>query len=477
MRLRAALVSAALLTAGCGPAPEPATPTRLTLTPCVVGGIEGRCGSLQVPENRATRTGRTIGLNIVMLPARGEQPATDPIFYLAGGPGQSATSVATAGAVDLALRDQRDFVFVDQRGTGGSNALDCELPGSAADPQGYLDSVFQVGVMERCRDRLAAIADPRLYTTSTAADDLDDVREALGYARVNLIGSSYGTRAALTYMRRHPAHVRSAVLNGVAPPDLKNPLYHARESQRALDAVFDRCAADPACRTAFPRVREEFQALLARLDREPARVMLTPPGAGAATQVRLTRYAFADTVRMMLYRTEGMRHVPLVVHQTYGGDFSLIVQRAVEQRRSNARLAHGMLLATTCAEDVARIRDDEIRDLTAGTFLGPDRVRDQKQVCAIWPRGEVPSDDAEPVRSEAPVLLLSGDLDPVTPPAWADVALRTLPNGRHIVAPGAHGLGGRCITQIVADFIRSGSTKDLETSCSAEVGLPPFVTK
>jgi pimeloyl-ACP methyl ester carboxylesterase len=414
---------------------------------------------------------------MVVLPARSRTPAPDPIFYLAGGPGQGATSLATTGIVDLSLRDDRDLVFVDQRGTGGSNALDCELPGSPADPQGYLDEVFQVDVMERCRDRLAAIADVRLYTTAVAADDLDDVRAAMGYGRVNLIGVSYGTRAALTYMRRHPAHVRSAVLNGVAPPDLKNPLYHARESQRALDAVFERCAAETACRAAFPQLREEFQSVIARLDREPARVMLTPPGADTAAEVRLTRYAFADTVRMMLYRVGEMRQVPLVVHQAYRGDFSTLLQLAVGQRRSNGGLAHGMLLATTCAEDIARIRDDEIQNLTAGTFLGPDRVRDQKQVCGIWPRGEVPADDAEPVRSDAPVLLLSGTLDPVTPPEWADVALRTLPNGRHIVAPGAHGLGGPCIGRIVREFVTAGSTKGLDTSCTAEVALPPFVVR
>ena len=377
----------------------------------------------------------------------------------------------------MSLQERRDLVFVDQRGTGGSNALDCELPGSPADPQGYLDPVFQVRVFERCRDLLATHADVKQYTTAAAADDLDDVRAALGYDRVNLDGGSYGTRAALTYMRRHPARVRSAVLNGVAPPALKNPLYHARESQRALDGLFDRCAADAPCRSAFPRIRDEFRELVARLDREPARVSLSLPGSNAPIPVRFNRYAFADTVRMMLYRADAARHVPLAVHQAYRGDFSALVQRAMDQRRSNARLAHGMLLTTTCTEDVVRIREDEILDLTAGTFLGPDRVRDQKQVCSIWPKGDVAADDAEPVRSDAPVLLLSGTLDPVTPPQWADGALRSLPNGRHVVVPGAHGVGGPCIAQIVRDFLGAGSARDLGTSCTVDIALPAFVLR
>jgi pimeloyl-ACP methyl ester carboxylesterase len=475
--VRAAILSGVAATIACGSRAGPPEPARLSLAPCSVGGIDARCGSLTVFENRSTRTGRTIALNMIMLPATGQSPAPDPIFYLAGGPGQAATRVAATGVVDLSLREQRDLVFVDQRGTGGSNPLDCELPGSPEDPQGYLDEVFQAGVVERCRDRLASTADVRLYTTATAADDLDDVRAALGYARVNLIGGSYGSRAALTYMRRHPANVRSAVLEGVAPSSLKNPLYHARESQRALDAVFDRCAAEAGCRAAFPRVREEFQEIVQKLDREPARVQLTPPGGGAPATVHLSRYAFADTIRMMMYGVEGMLNVPLVVHRAHTGDFSLLVQRAVRQRRGVTDLAHGMLLSTTCAEDVVRIRDDEIPALTAGTFLGADRVRMQKQVCAIWPRGEVPADDADPVRSDAPVLLLSGSLDPVTPARWADEALRTLPNGRHVVAPGAHGLGGPCISQITRDFLTRGSTKDLDTSCAAEMTLPAFVTR
>lgn len=475
MRLTAALLASALLSAGCASVRESPEPARLTLGPCVIGGAEARCGSLVVPENRATRTGRTIGLNTVVLPASGQQRLPDPIFYLAGGPGQGATSLATTGLVDPALRDQRDLVFVDQRGTGESNPLACELPGSPADPQGYVESVFQVAVMEKCRADLAPRADVRLYTTADAADDLDDIRAALGYERINLLGGSYGTRAALIYMRRHPARVRSAVLNGVAPPSLKNPLYHAREAQRALDALFDLCDSDPPCHAAFPRIREEFRAVVERLEREPAAVPLTLPGAAPIT-VRFSRYAFADAVRMMLYGEAGASNIPLAVHQAYLGNFSVIAQRAVNQRRSNARLMHGMLLATTCAEDVARITDDEVRTLTAGTFLGADRVRQQKEVCAIWPRRDGQSEDGRPVQSDSPVLLLSGTLDPVTPAAWADEALRTLPNGRHLVVPGAHGVAGPCISQIVRQFISAGSAKDLDTACTAGIRLPPFVT-
>lgn len=473
---RTMLTALAIAAIGCGSPPETRAPNTITLTPCAVAGMDARCGSLLVPEDRTARAGRTIALNIVVLPSQ-TQPSAEPVFYLAGGPGQGATSLAGTGLVDLTLREQRDLVFVDQRGTGQSNPLECDLPGSPADPQGYLTEVFQTGVMEKCRDALAARADVRHYTTPMAADDLDDVRAALGYSRINLSGGSYGTRAALTYMRRHPTHVRSAVLNGVAPPALRNPLFHARESQSAIDRLFDECAADPSCRGSFPNVREEFQQVLLRLDREPAKVSIVVERGAVPAAGRLSRYAFADAIRMMMYGVEGTRRVPLVVHRAYEGDYSLVVQRAVAQRRSNSRLAHGMLLSTTCQEDIARIRDEDVGPITAGTFLGPARVLQQRQVCGIWPQNPVPAEGGAPVHSEAPVLLLSGTLDPVTPPRWADEALKSLPNGRHIVVPGAHGIGGPCITQIVRSFLQAASTQALDTACTAEIRLPPFVIR
>ena len=468
---------ATLLTLSCNQPRDHTAPSKLQVAPCAIAGRDGRCGSLTVPENRTTRHGRTIDLNIVILPARSGTPASDPIFFLAGGPGQAATAIASSGGFNPSLQDDRDLVFVDQRGTGASNPLECELPGSPADPQSYLGDVFQTAVFEKCRDALASHADVTQYTTADAADDLDDVRVALGYGRINLIGGSYGTRASLIYMRRHPDGVRAAVLNGVAPPSLLNPLYHARNAQMAMDAVFAECAGDRACNSAFPRLPEEFHAVLERLDKQPARVSMTGPGTGAPTTVMLSRYAFAETIRMMLYGVNGSRHVPLVVHQAFRGDFSEVVQRAMDQRRGNSELQHGLLLATTCAEDVARIREDEIAAATTGTFLGPDRVMHQRAVCAIWPKGHVDTEDVAPVRSDAPVLLFSGTLDPVTPPIWAEDALRSLPNGRHIVVPGAHGVGGMCVGRIIRDFLAAGSTKNLETSCTKEIRLPPFITK
>jgi pimeloyl-ACP methyl ester carboxylesterase len=448
----------------------------LKLRPCTVPGVdeELRCATLTVYEDRAAATGRHIDLNIVILPARHTEPKPDPVFVLAGGPGQAATSLA-AGLGNSRYRAERDVVLVDQRGTGASNPLACTLPGTDAEPQGYLAGIFGLtSAFEHCRDELETRADLRLYTTPLAMADLDDVRAALDYDRINLAGSSYGTRAALVYMRAYPARVRTAILNGVAPLALRNPLYHARDAQRAVDSVLDECAADADCRNAFPDLREEYRTLLARLEARPAAVRIRTPAGDSAT-VRLSRSAFAEALRVMMYDGARTRLVPLLIHRAHAGDLRAFAQVALDGNR-NVRdvLAFGMLLSVVCAEDIARIDPAEIAALTAGTALGDGRVRQQMRVCDSWPAGDVPPDYADPVRVDVPVLLLSGTLDPVTPPEWAEEAARHLPRALHIVAPGAHGVAGPCINAIERQFLATGDPDRVDTRCVAAMTLGPF---
>src|SRR6185369_15826427 len=266
--------------AGAHPAPSPADApggkpprtVRQRLTPCHVPGLgeEVLCGTLPVWENRAAASGRKIELNLVVLPARSPNPVPDPLVYFEGGPGYAATAEAAGLAEFLGgIRAERDILLVDQRGTGRSHPLNCAQPGSDDDLQGYLRDLFPLDALRACLPKLDG--DPTLYTSDTAADDLDEVRAYLGYERLNLLGGSYGTRAAQVYMRRHPEHVRSAILDGYVPIDARMPLYIARQSQVALDKLFDDCADDPACRAAFPSPRAELQALLARFEKGPAR--------------------------------------------------------------------------------------------------------------------------------------------------------------------------------------------------------------
>jgi pimeloyl-ACP methyl ester carboxylesterase len=457
-----------------------AHPTRgsMTLHPCDVPGVAGggRCGALTVYENRASGTGRRISLNIVVVPAAGLTPARDPVFWLEGGPGGAATGAIgpVSNQCLRGVRTDRDLVFVDQRGTGKSSPLDCDLGDSPADLDRYFGPLFPVDLVRACREKLEQTADLTQYTTSIAADDLDDVREALGYPVINLAGASYGTQAALVYMRRHREHVRSSFLVGVAPPDFRLPLPFARAAQHALDMTLADCAADRSCHDAFPNVRREFDAVLARFDRGPLQVTMTDPATGRPRVVTLTRESYVEHVRLQLYNTFGARMVPAVVHQAFLENY-LPFQRVASTNEPS--LARGMYLSVTCSEDTPFINEAEIVRETSGTFVGDRRVRAHLAACAEWPRAHVPRTFLDPVSSDVPTVFYSGEADGSTPPWIADSEIRFLSNGRLIrVEHTGHQVAGPCAWNLMRDFISRPSAADLDASCVAGISRPPFVT-
>ncbi len=430
-------------------------------------------GLYPVSENRAEGEGRKIALEVLVLPAKSEKPQPDPIFYLAGGPGVNALTARIAFR-DASWRQDRDIVFISQRGTGGTVRLDCDLPGGDDDLAGYLNPAFDPESFRDCLRELELKADLRRYSTPAAMDDIDEIRAALGYGQINLMGGSYGTRAALVYMRRHPETVRCAVLNGVAPLKFTNPLYHAWGAQLAIERIFAECAEEEACNAAFPNLPSKLAAVLNRLEAEPAAVTVRHPATGEEVPATLGREGFAEGLRVMMYRDS--RRVPLHIQRAYEGDLDAVAQAALEAERSVRDLiAFGMLMCVTCSEDVARIDPELVGPLTAGTFSGPGRVRRQMEACEVWPRSDLPEGFAEPVVVEVPVLILSGSLDPVTPPEWGELLAAQLPHGRHVIVPGAHGVMGPCVNGIVQQLLDSGSVADLDTSCVKKMGLGPFV--
>jgi pimeloyl-ACP methyl ester carboxylesterase len=430
-------------------------------------------GTFTVWEDRAAAEGRTLDLAVVVLHARSHALRADPIFFLAGGPGRDATTLVD-GWIDAPMRDERDVVLVSQRGTGGAHRLGC-AGGEHADLQSYLGPMFREDVFRACLTQLSARADLTQYSTSIAMDDLDEVREALGYEKINLYGTSYGTRAALVYMRQHPERVRSAILEGVAPIAFTSPLRDAREAQTALDAILEECESTPGCHEAFPELRAELAAVLARLSVEPVSVSIAHPDSGASVDVRLDRADFAEALRVLMYYLPTSRRVPLLVHRAAQGDFRPFASAAIESnRRLRQRLAHGLFLCVTCSEDVAGIDPSSVARETAGTFLGDDRVRQRMAVCSFWPKSSLPDDFASPVAVDVPTLILSGTLDPVTSPRCGAEAARHLANARHVVVPGAHGLRDPCVASLRLAFLAEPDPSALDTSCVAAVQLPPF---
>lgn len=451
------------------------------LKPCRIGGVDEEllCGKLTVFENRKTRTGRTIDLNVVVLPAFDQKHKGDPLFDLAGGPGAASTDAADFYAgPGKEYRQQRDVVLVDQRGTGQSNRL--SIPQEKT-PQHYLSEMYPVDYVREMRHALEQRADLTQYTTSIAMDDLDDVRAWLGYDKINLLGGSYGTQAALVYMRRHPEHVRSAILLAVAPTDLKMPLHHSESAARAIDLLLGECEQDVACHGAFPQIRDDWRNVLAQLEKQPARVEYSQPAKTALTTVEVQRDVFAEKIRMWMYGRDKAARIPLIIHHAAAGDFALFLQQAIKPSIPDF-VADGMYLSVTCAEDVPFINQKEAAAMNANNPFGNYRVFQQTRACGMWPRGEIPADFLEPVRSNAPVLIFSGNLDPVTPPKYGEEVAKYLPNSRHVIIPeAAHEVGGLtdlgCIDRIALEFLNKGNAKNLDTSCVERMARPPFATK
>jgi pimeloyl-ACP methyl ester carboxylesterase len=423
-----------------------------------------------VPEDRGASDGRRIDLFLAVVPAIAGRPEPDPLVFLAGGPGQAATeSFVQLPQAFARISRHREIVLLDQRGTGSSHPLDCDVPTDL--------EVARADVAALARGCLETLdANPRLYTTSVAVDDLEAVRRALGYERLNLYGVSYGSRVALAYLRRHPAHVRSVILDGVVPADVALSSGVSRNAQRGLDAIFARCEADPACSQAFPELRVHVEALAKRLEARPLDLSLRDPATGDPTKLRLTRDRFAGAVRLLSYAPETASLLPLLIETAFrDGDFApLAAQSLILERELAESFSYGMQFAVACTEDVPFASTDA--KSTEATYLGSQPFRFLAQICAEWPQGVRPADFRTPVVSDVPVLLLSGELDPITPPSDAARAAKTLRRSRHIVAPGqGHSVAARgCIPRLMSQFVDAGSATDLDTDCVAALEPAPF---
>jgi pimeloyl-ACP methyl ester carboxylesterase len=478
--------STAVATARARAAP-PATPRTLgslAFTPCTLPsqlgapGVEAQCGSLPVAENPALPQGRKVVLGIAWIPAEEDgEKAPDPVFLLAGGPGQSAT--ASYPAVAPAFKDvlkQRGVVLVDQRGTGKSNPLQCE---DIAEGEPSLDeAAMQQAMLEavaRCRDALSRRADLRFYTTTDAVRDLDAVRQAIGADTINLLGISYGTRVAQQYARAYPRHTRTLVLDSVAPNDLFLGNDFARNLESALDLQFARCGKIPACATALGDPRGQLDALMARLEADPPLVAYRDASTGQSQRERLLPAHIAGLARMYAYSPMVSSILPLLIHEGAQGRFDgLMALSKMLGSQLSDQMAYGMQLSVICSEDADGLKDDPGM---AASLLGNSLVAGLVAQCDAWPKGKRPADFHAPLASDVPALLLSGELDPVTPPAYAARVVKTLPGGRSLVlrGQGHNVIGAGCMPKLFAQFLESADAKGLDAACLDKLAYtPPF---
>jgi len=442
---------------------------------------KAECGSLLVAENPAQSLSdsatddrvRSISLRIARVPASDQkQRLEDPIFFFAGGPGQAASETwpIVAGAMREANK-RRDVILVDQRGTGGSNKLQCDL-GEAE----FVADIDLDEIRQQTRECLTGLdADPRFYTTSVAATDIEAVRQALGLGQINLVGVSYGTRAAQVYLRQYPRQVRSMVLDSVAPPQVLLGTEHAPMLDLALERIFARCRAQSDCFDRFGDPAERLQQLRKDLNAASPSLTMRMPSSGARETIPVTRDLLAVAVRLLSYASETQALLPIVLEQAELGDWQPLAAQALMQVGNlTEMLARGMELSVICSEDVPFYPDDLNH---SNTLLGNTLLDVMRAQCDVWPQGKVPTGFHDPLNNaEVPVLLLSGEVDPVTPPRYGDQAAAQFARSAHWVIPGqGHSvLRHGCLPDKLAEFLEQPDPSALDASCIDDIQASPF---
>ena len=459
--------------------PLQAAEGRPGLKPCLLQGVEhdAWCGVARRPLDPAQPAGVLIDVHYAVLPALARNRKPDPVMFFAGGPGQSAMELGgTVSRLLARLAYRRDIVLIDQRGTGRSASLACPAIEPTAPLAGALNVARQLDRLKACLARLQSLphGDLRQYTTTIAMQDADAVRQALGVAQVNVVGGSYGTRAALEYMRQFPKAVRRAVIDGVAPPDMVLPAAMSTDNQAAFDTVLAACRAEAPCLQRHPSLAEDWRRLLASL---PQDAMVAHPLTGAAERVVLTRDGVLNLVRAPLYVPALAAALPLAVSEAARGRFEpLLGLASATSGRATAALSEGMHYSVVCAEDLPRL--GRATDAPGGDF-GTSVAGLYREVCADWPRGEVPAAFYKIPAAPVATLVLSGGADPATPPRHGERAARALGSqALHIVvAHAGHGVMGLpCMRDVLFRFIDADSDAlalKVDTACAAHIPRPP----
>jgi len=438
---------------------------------------EAWCTAFPVAENRADPHSRVITLKLAVLRSSAQLPSKDMLVFLAGGPGQAATDSAGQIASMLEpLRAHRDVLLLDQRGTGGSNALNCKGSDDTAtqdDSNGFDADKLRHSVAD-CLKQLSDRADPRYYTTTVAAQDLEDVRKAFGSPQFDLVGVSYGTRMAQQYLMRYPDAVRSVILDSVVPNSQALGEDFARNLDDALKAQFARCTAEAACKQHFGDPDQTLYQLRDALRANPHQVSFRDPESYRTVKRVLNEDSLAGVVRMFAYTPATAALLPLSIDAAAHGDVGpLLGQAKILSGDLDDLMGSGMQYSVICSEDADLLVP---RPQDADTILGTHMIEALKAVCSVWPKGARPADFHQPLKTSTPVLLLAGQYDPVTPPRYAEEVAAGLPNARVLVLKGqGHSvMATGCMPQLVKHFVEKLDPKTLDAKCLDQLQPTPI---
>ena len=471
---------ATLLGASAASADSSGAPA-LELSDCRISAGPGapsmaaRCATMIRPLDPSGEVAGAIELRVAVVPALNLTPQPDPLVPIAGGPGQGSIQFYTAysGAFEDVRRD-RDILLIDQRGTGKSSTMDCAFDDDLA--EGEYSTELTIEYTQLCLDELPH--DPRFFTTSVAVTDMEAVREALGYPSLNLYGVSYGTRVAQHFARRYPESTRTVIIDGVVPPTISLGPEIAIESQKAVDRILARCTEDEACNERFPTVSDDFARVVAQLREGPVAVEIPHPSTGRPEAVDFGIGEFSAGVRLMAYSPLSISLLPLLIDEAGKGNFVPVGgQFMMTMIAMMDALALGMHNSVMCTEDIP-FYDASAIDYAAidASYMGNFQMDALNAICSVWPSGPIDDDFKEPLKTDLPILLLSGDADPITPPRYADMAAVELTNATHLIGKNqGHGqMAVGCTPQIIAAFIETADPSNLDTECMERSFVMPF---
>ena len=462
----------------------PTSPTNaqsLELTDCRIdagpgtSSISARCGTMTRPLDPTGTVPGDIELRVAVVPALNLTPEPDPLVPIAGGPGQGSVQfyAAYSGAFED-VRRNRDILLIDQRGTGDSATMDCEFDDDLVGGEYSIEVTLEY--TELCLEQLPH--DPRFFTTSVAVTDMEAVREALGYPSLNLYGVSYGTRVAQHFARRYPGSTRTLIIDGVVPPQLTLGPEIATESQKAVDRVLLRCAEDEACNERFPNLAADFKRVVVGLREAPVSIRVPHPSTGRLEDVEFGAAELAAAIRLLVYHPSSTALVPLLIQEAGEGNFvPVAAQYMMTMIAMMDAMSLGMHNTVMCTEDAPFYDKSTIDyDGIAATYMGTLQLTAIEAICSIWPAGPIDEEFKAPLATDLPVLLLSGDADPITPPRYADLAAVDLTNAAHLIGKNqGHGqISVGCMPRLVSEFIDSKDPAGLDTACLERSFVMPF---
>lgn len=455
---------------------QAASDDKIPLKYCHINNFseEVLCGSYTVEENRQQPNGRTIDIKVAVLPAVSEAKEPDPYVLFAGGPGQGARAMGRY--VQLAFRgvnETRDIVLIDQRGMGDSAPLTCEMPEvdlTSMDSE-VMNEMYQEMIKD-CANNLDA--DLTQYTQDIANQDIHEILVALGYDKVNLYGASWGTRSALLYANQYPDQVRTVTVDGTAPLSNKVPLYFTRDAEKTINLLLQDCRNDAGCSEAFADLDERFIEFMNNYPEDGIKTMLADPNTGKLTEVTISKDVVISAIRTILYSPVTTRMLPLAIEKMLDNDFRPLA--GIMAAGGDAGMTLGATLTILCAEEYSRFTENDMAERAKDGFEAGTFARLMYESCQLWPKAPLPEIYTQTLEQQMPTLILSGSLDPVTPPYWGEEMKAHFPNSLHLIAPNTgHNVAPvGCADDLITEFVKTASFDGIDASCLDDIKRPTF---